>query len=206
MDIWMSLLNERDERDCHPPLRRQLFLSTKFSTKILGRRYNYESVKRWRSNMGIPLIFERGMVHIPVNVNGSHWGIVHYCPGTGELSWYDSMGYDFKKFSPFLERIKQYLCDERKDVANQQNQVRVPSGSFVLGKSSGGVVGRSPLQTNSDDCGVFALIYFDSVASGTIPEFTAADIIDLRYKIAMWPTKPVISLGVPFPGPEECGP
>merc|ERR1719350_101832 len=87
----------------------------------------------------------------------------------------DSM---FSKPAPtFVDFLRRYICDEHKTKKGKE-LVGVESWDLVP------MVPPVPQQLNHHDCGVFTSFFADSFSAGKQPEFTQADMPNLRRRLA----------------------
>ena len=121
-------------------------------------------------------IFELDKIFVPVNTTNTHWSCAVIFMQTKRIVHLDSLGYDGTKYVEFL---LQYINDEHKHKMGKPMpnpgdwKILVPHTRYT------------PVQRNTDDCGVFTCMFaeFISVDCGLV--FDRTHIPKCRELIAL---------------------
>ena len=153
-----------------------LFFRTQFYSAMVERHgYDYGAVKNWRKFWGETVdIFSFNTWFIPVNLGNSHWTLVVVFMDRKRIHYLDSL---MKEGHGVMMDIFQYLCDEYrtrhgKELPNKE------AWKFIS-------VSRIPQQGNTYDCGMYTLMFTNTISVGLHPTFTPKDIIIARKRIGL---------------------
>jgi sentrin-specific protease 1 len=149
---------------------------TSFLTKSLMRDgYKYSSVKRWTNRIDV---FALERFFFPVHIGGNHWSLAIVNIREKFIQICDSYGGVNDEF--VFRVLKQYLYDEMLDKKKEQFKWFEDRWRYI-----GTDLNSTPQQrVDSDDCGVFTLMYADFIADNLPLQFGMQDIVNFRYKIA----------------------
>ena len=111
-------------------------------------------------------------IFFPVNRGNTHWTMAAIYIEKREIIYYDSMGSAGRDIT---ESLLRYLDDESKD---KRGYPLEDKNSWSLKK------GKSPIQTNGYDCGVFATMNIDFLSDDLPLQYNQGDIAFFRNKIA----------------------
>lgn len=154
--------------------------------------FYFDHVQRWtKSNSdGAPQDwFDKEKVFIPINYAKSHWALAVVLMLKKELWYYDSLRSKrtIEKAEESLKPLLLYLEADWKDKRKE--------GTFDRRNWSIHLSKTAPLQKNSDDCGVFTLMYADYLSQDetTLP-FNQTHMQYFRARIAL----SIIEKRIPF--------
>jgi sentrin-specific protease 1 len=143
-----------------------------FGSAMYGKMVNdgVQSVSRWtrRPKLDNKRVMDAEMLFFPVN-SGIHWTLLTISPKARTIEYLDSMGGVNRKAFAIA---RQWLKMEAKELYKEEEWKEV--------------FGRSPMQTNSMDCGVFTCLNGMAVLRGFNPAKTygSVDISRGRMQIA----------------------
>jgi len=125
----------------------------------------YKTVNRWtmkrkdENGKSMDIFNDVDIMMVPINA-GLHWslGLVNFKKKT--IEYYCSL---HRKVQAFPECMKQYLKDEWKDKKKNAGQPEVAFDDYEViwmhETQIDSETGTIPKQDNSDDCGVFAILF-----------------------------------------------
>ncbi|KIX10442.1 uncharacterized protein Z518_01524 [Rhinocladiella mackenziei CBS 650.93] len=125
----------------------------------------YGSVKRWatRAKIGGKNLLETENVFIPIN-SGAHWTLCVVSGKNRIIAYYDSMGGNGKNY---VDTVKKWVKEELGSAYKEEEWKLEYKG-------------RTPLQQNMDDCGVFAVTSARQIMLGLTPMSYEASKIPLQ--------------------------
>ena len=173
VNYTMLMLQQRDEELCtiDPTRRPSHFYSSYFVDRLhgSGSGYCYSNIRRWSKKFKT---FDQDKIFFPVNRGNTHWTMAAIYIEKREIIYYDSMGSAGRDIT---ESLLRYLDDESKD---KRGYPLEDKNSWSLKK------GKSPIQTNGYDCGVFATMNIDFLSDDLPLQYNQGDIALFRNKIA----------------------
>jgi hypothetical protein len=127
----------------------------------------HESVKRWgvRAKIGGKNLLETEGVFIPIN-SGAHWTLLVVSGKARSATHYNSMAGSGRRY---IAAVKTWLAGEL------GSQYKEEEWTFVER-------GESPMQSNMDDCGVFAITSARQIMLGLTPMSYGPEMIPLQRK------------------------
>ncbi|VDO03022.1 unnamed protein product [Rodentolepis nana] len=146
----------------------------------------YEGVKRWAKVD----IFSQDLVLLPIHHENSHWCLIvtHLLKRTSMEEFYRKWCIDFRKKTisyydslhdrndECLKRIMGYLVEES---AKTQKMSQEDESSWQMVNMED----RIPLQTNTWDCGVFAVTTAEFLSRGADLIFDQTDMVEIRQRM-----------------------
>lgn len=163
INCYMSLIVEQSSESG----RLNVFAMSTFFYHFLSK-FGYASVQRWTKRVDI---FSFDIIAIPIHLPG-HWAMVVVDCANTTGTYYDSMN---RKMHSILKVIEQYLEDEYVD----KKTSHLPfDWKFVCDETI-------PLQSNGNDCGVFACQYIECIARNRPITFAQVNMPYLRKKMAI---------------------
>ncbi len=170
------LLMERQLRESsRRPWPRCYIFSTFFYTRLLSGghdrdTYDYAGVRRWTRCVDV-FSFDRLLV--PINLSNTHWALAMIEPHHLRLVYYDSLGGTGKGV---LQTLLRWLQDEARDKQHK----RIDTSAWKLTKPT-----MLPLQSNGNDCGVFAAAYAEHLTRGAPTDFPDTAIPWIRRRMCI---------------------
>ncbi|EXJ62840.1 hypothetical protein A1O7_03281 [Cladophialophora yegresii CBS 114405] len=127
----------------------------------------HDGVKRWasRAKIGGKALLETEAVFIPIN-SGAHWTLLVVLGKTRSATHYNSMAGSGRRY---IAAVKTWLAGEL------GSQYKEEEWTFVER-------GESPMQSNMDDCGVFAITSARQIMLGLTPMSYGPEMIPLQRK------------------------
>lgn len=150
--FYLELLKQRDKELClrDPARRPSSFLTTTFYTKLMeGNRFSYDLVKRWTRDVNV---FALDKLFIPCHIMTCHWILCVVFVSEGVVRVYDSLPYERTYVAQNI--VKWLNCEH----ADKKHKNKLPKWRTVSSDKT-----TVPQQTNSDDCGMFTLMFADYI-------------------------------------------
>lgn len=125
------------------------------------KRFGYGGVSTWTSSLTkngeSATIFSKDVVFVPIHHAETHWcmGVLNF--KKRQIEYYDSLGNGERKI--FFDQMKDYL---RAEYDKKQQDFDFPELNPYY-------VENCPQQTNTRDCGVFAMTYAEYISRSFAP-------------------------------------
>ncbi|CAN7976785.1 unnamed protein product [Ixodes persulcatus] len=142
---------------------------TTYFMKVLSKR-GYDAVCRWTEGVDL---FDMDLILVPVH-SQNHWSLVALWMKEQTFLFLDSMGREDKRC---YRRLMKYLRNEHR--LEKEQPLVEPDEGWVYKFPK-----NIPIQSNTDDCGVFVCLYAERLARQAPFDFAAGNIQELRYHIA----------------------
>lgn len=164
----------------------------------------FKSIKRWTAEKVLQRMFKgEAATHIlhhknlffPINVNGTHWVLLHIMPSRRMVHIYDSiLSVVFEEriavltapdYHSRIFALAKHWVDEQIRTHDRMAQFRSQEFKFFdSSKWKFETVTQCPQQRGSFDCGVFVCMFVRYLALGYPLDFTAADMGNIRIAMA----------------------
>ena len=161
---YLSLIVKRSEENKSLPS--VTALQTYFWKKLQENEFDYASVKR--------ICFKRisnshQLIFIPINKHKAHWSIVCIDRMNKSILLYDSMFATDKKI---IDQVKSFLQSDYEAKFNETLDIN----QWTIEDNR-----NTPKQENSNDCGVFVLMYAEFLSRGKDREMVTIEQEHCRY-------------------------
>lgn len=170
-EIINAMLYIISVRSMHAKAPKVMVLNTYFFS-LLAPQLRYDRQKGERMMKKIAQNpFDCDIVLIPIHVESNHWAMVAIYIHQHVIAYYDSLPNDGKLV---LGVIEAFMEDEakRRDSAHKNIGWVTQNRDLV------------PHQENGFDCGMFALMFADKIASHQVFLFSQRDMSELRRRVA----------------------
>lgn len=166
IDLYLSLVAQQAV-----PSSGERSLVHVFTTHFYNVLHNrgYEAVRRWTESVDL---FSFDLVLVPIH-DSDHWSLVALRMAEQSFEFYDSMG---RRNVPCFRTLMKYLREEHMD---KRRKPLHPDDMWECHFVTG-----IPIQTNTNDCGVFVCLYAECLVRKSPFSFSARDIKRLRCRIA----------------------
>lgn len=166
VNAYLSLIVERNEKN--PRLPKTFAFDTFFQSFLARAGSDLESMGNWARGKNI---LEYDILLLPVFVRGCHWCMIAVDVGAKLIKYMDSMANENEKC---VRLVRDYLAHQKA----KKNNVALNRDEWKIIH-----VIKESQQSNSYDCGVFALKYADFAARRAEVNFTESDMQYFRNRM-----------------------
>ena len=174
MNAMFYIMSARSMHEREPGKLPTVMILNTYFFSFLAPNLKYDGQKGERMMKKLPLNpFDYDIVLIPVHVTFNHWAMVAIYTTHHMIAYYDSLPHDGKLI---LGVVEAFMIDEAKRRDSEHKNI-----GWVTQQSNPALV---PQQQNTFDCGMFALMFADKIASRKMMLFSQRDMPELRRHVA----------------------